>query len=487
MKLTFYPVILALCCACNSPEETIPDISDPSRTTFAIFSNDTTLVDIFNWAVANSDKYVGNDNDPVGPWYEAALPNREAFCMRDVSHQCIGEEINSHGRQNVNMMTKFIENISVSKDYCSYWEIDKNNQPALADYVSDKDFWYNLNANFDVMNACYRLYQWTGNELYINDPRFERFFHLSANEYLERWQLQADKIMQRPGVMHEDNTLPDPKFKTFRGLPSYEESVRGLIVTGDLIATIYRGLKSYARIQQLRGNEEARRLYDAKAVEYARLYNTIWWNEDTQNYYSYKLQNNQLQEGGCNVFAVWFDIVDNPERINRLLDNMAQKETNVESMSYYPAIFYKYGRNETGYHYLKALYVNDRRDYPEVASGVIEGIVSGLSGVQVDASVNRITTLPRLQDATQWVAVENIPVFSGKCSVLHHSAGKTTFANKSKKIIMWRAMFPGNATVIHAGKLDQTAGHITDCLGNEFSYVDIACEPEQTVTAKIIH
>ena len=96
-------------------------------------------------------------------------------------------------------MGKFVENISESKDYCSYWEIDRNNLPASADYVSDQDFWYNLNANFDVMNACYRLYLWTGDEVYINDPRFEEFFRLSANEYIDRWQLQADKIMDVRG------------------------------------------------------------------------------------------------------------------------------------------------------------------------------------------------------------------------------------------------------------------------------------------------
>lgn len=84
--------------------------------------------------------------------------------------------------------------------------------------------------------------------------------------------------------------------------PSYEESVRGLTVTGDLIATIYRGLKSYAQIQRLGGNEEAALHYESKAEEYARLYNTGWWNEETQNYYAYKLENENLKEGGCNVF-----------------------------------------------------------------------------------------------------------------------------------------------------------------------------------------
>ena len=174
MKLSYLSLILVLSGACGQPgQEMYPDIADAARTSFCVASDDTALVKIFDWAVSNSNWYVGEDSDPVGPWYEAALPNRQAFCMRDVSHQCIGEELNGHGRQNVNMMGKFVENISESKDYCSYWEIDRNNLPASADYVSDQDFWYNLNANFDVMNACYRLYLWTGDEVYINDPRFE--------------------------------------------------------------------------------------------------------------------------------------------------------------------------------------------------------------------------------------------------------------------------------------------------------------------------
>ena len=120
MKLSYLSLILVLSCACGQPgQEMYPDIADAARTSFCVASDDTALVKIF------------------GPWYEAALPNRQAFCMRDVSHQCIGEELNGHGRQNVNMMGKFVENISESKDYCSYWEIDRNNLPASADYVSD--------------------------------------------------------------------------------------------------------------------------------------------------------------------------------------------------------------------------------------------------------------------------------------------------------------------------------------------------------------
>ena len=124
MKLSYLSLILVLNCACGQPgQEKYPDIADAARTSFCVASDDTALVKIFDWAVSNSNRYVGEDSDPVGPWYEAALPNRQAFCMRDVSHQCIGEELNGHGRQNANMMGKFVENISESKDYCSYWAV----------------------------------------------------------------------------------------------------------------------------------------------------------------------------------------------------------------------------------------------------------------------------------------------------------------------------------------------------------------------------
>ena len=49
-------------------------------------SSDARLVEGFLRAKHQATAYVFN-NDPVGPWYEAAEPGREAFCMRDVAHQ----------------------------------------------------------------------------------------------------------------------------------------------------------------------------------------------------------------------------------------------------------------------------------------------------------------------------------------------------------------------------------------------------------------
>ena len=85
-------------------------------------SSDTRLVQAFDWAKRQALIYVF-ESDPVGLWYEAALPGRRAFCMRDVSHQAAGAQALGLAGYTHNMLRRFAENISDSKDWCSYWEI----------------------------------------------------------------------------------------------------------------------------------------------------------------------------------------------------------------------------------------------------------------------------------------------------------------------------------------------------------------------------
>jgi hypothetical protein len=72
-------------------------------------------VEGFNWAKQQALAYAF-DGDPVGPWYEAALPGREAFCMRDASHQGVGAHALGLARRNLNMLKRFAENISESRE-----------------------------------------------------------------------------------------------------------------------------------------------------------------------------------------------------------------------------------------------------------------------------------------------------------------------------------------------------------------------------------
>ena len=152
----------------------------------ALNSSDARLVDAFNWAKKQALAFAF-DGDPVGPWYEAALPGREAFCMRDVAHQAMGAHALGLARHTRNMLHRFAENISDSRDWCSYWEIDRYNRPAPVDYKNDAQFWYCLPANYDVLDACHRMYVWTGDQSYLDDPVFLNFYSRTVNDFEQRW------------------------------------------------------------------------------------------------------------------------------------------------------------------------------------------------------------------------------------------------------------------------------------------------------------
>ena len=464
--------------ACNRPYTPSLDISRKGVTELLLTSPDGSLVEVFNWAMDRSHRWVGNDNDPVGPWYEAALPERSAFCMRDVSHQSIGEEINGHGKQNLNMMFRFAENISEAKDWCSYWEINVDNLPAPVDYESDDDFWYNLPANFDVLDACYRLYLWTGNMAYLTDPRIVRFRELTLNEYVERWQFQPDRIMDRPALMNEKNPPPpNQRFKGRRGIPSYNEGTRNIRVGGDMISNLYKGFLSSSKVYKILGNEALAEKYSRIANEYLQLYNTVWWNEENKSYYSQYLESVGFTGSGGNMA-----MIQDPARKALIMQRTDQNWSGprgggIEGLSSAPLNQYKNGYNERAYPYFHLIFINERRDYPEGASGVIEGVVCGMMGVYANVVENTITSLPRLTEETPWVAVENIPTFAGPVSVLHESNSKSAFANKSNKEVIWRATFAGDCKFIMHGGKNVKARHYTDVIGNLFSYIDIVSTP----------
>ncbi|NLY60215.1 MAG: hypothetical protein GX054_01715, partial [Clostridiales bacterium] len=102
------------------------------------YSDNKQLEKGFNWAKSQALEYVF-EGDLVGDWYEAALPDRAAFCMRDVSHQSTGGQVLGLAGHNKNMLLKFAQGIAESRDYCSFWEIDKFYRPAPVDYTSDED------------------------------------------------------------------------------------------------------------------------------------------------------------------------------------------------------------------------------------------------------------------------------------------------------------------------------------------------------------
>lgn len=139
----------------------------------------------FKWARQQALSYVHNGEDAVGLWYEAALPARNAFCMRDTAHHAAGAAALGLAAHTKNMLYQFAKSISEERDWCGYWEITKDGLPCPEDYISDSDFWYNFPGSFEIIIACWQEYLRTGDTDYITDPVFNRFYELTCTRFVD--------------------------------------------------------------------------------------------------------------------------------------------------------------------------------------------------------------------------------------------------------------------------------------------------------------
>jgi hypothetical protein len=453
-------------------------------------SSDTAMTRAFDWAKEQALQYKGRPDDPVGPWYESALPPRDAFCMRDVSHQSVGGAILGLDAENKNMLTLFAQHISGSKDWCTYWEMNKKGVPAPEDYRSDREFWYNLDANFDVLSATWRLAAWTGDSSYIEDPLFRNFQEKTVGPYIESWVLEADSLLSRPA--HPNAPAPyneSDAFDRCRGLPSYSEGIPNMKVGIDLVAALYRGLMTYADILQRRGRTADAEVYRKKAEGYRVRLETDWWNDSLGRYNTWYSNDGHFGIGEGETFLLWFDALRDTARVRRTIDHLASVKWNMENMSYLSWLFYREGYWDTARQTI--LYVTDphtqRREYPEVSFGVVEAVVMGLMGVDVVPGTRTVCTLYRGSGGSgsgsqssggrnpgrdsAWLA--DLPVLGTKISVRHIGVKKSALSNTGERTLVWRAEFSGKHKSATVGGRAMQMKQERDKWGHMVSYVEL--------------
>lgn len=419
-------------------------------------SSDQQLVAGFHWAKAEALHYVHNVA-PVGPWYEAALPGRHAFCMRDVSHMSNGAHILGLQAQNKNMLHKFAAAIAPSRDWCSYWEINSDNLPAPVDYQNDQHFWFNLPANFDVLNACYRQYLWTGDEDYLSGD-FLSFYRHTVTDYVKEWDSGGDGLV---GASPQDGT---------RGIGSYNEGIDGIRVGADLVAAQYSAYRSFAAIERRLGRISSAVDFDRRAQHLRDLFNRGWWDSSDRRYFfalgddGHFMHLAPSSAGTLLSLPLYYCLVD-PERTHLTLElvarylpiseaDVASLREGLEDRTYLPDIYYRYGWAQAGYQTLIALMDPRlyRREYPEVSYTVVGNVATGLMGIGVEPSSGDLRTFPQLTRETEWAAIRHVPVRANMISVRHDGNGKTSVRNESGPPLRWRAGFPlGTGTLLIDG------------------------------------
>lgn len=232
--------------------------------------------------------------------------------MRDVSHQALGAHALGLEAWNLNMLQKFAANISESKDWCTFWEINRYDLPVPVDYRNDKEFWYNLPANFDVLDCCWRMFLWTGDKTYIDDPVFLNFYERTIKDYVESWELDLDKVMSRPRFMNRETFNPEDSFHICRGIPSYHEENPGETQLGvDLLAFQYAAYRAYAQIMSLRENPGEAERYLRKAEEIKDLIHQNFWDEKNNGFHTlYRTDGSYTKSGSLQAILLYKDIAD---------------------------------------------------------------------------------------------------------------------------------------------------------------------------------
>jgi hypothetical protein len=466
-------------------------------------SSDTELNKVFAWAKYQALSY-SFTKDPVGMWYEAALPGREAFCMRDVSHQAMGAHFIGLDSFTKNMLHSFAQNISESKDWCSYWEINRYGRAAPVDYLNDKDFWYNLPANFDVLDCCYRMYTWTGDYSYINDSVFLNFYRKTVNNYVDRWQIGIDEIMTRSRLLNmKDESGSKSRFKLTRGIPGYNEEDYGFTVGLDLISSEYRAFVSYSKILQLQGDYPGSIKFSEKAKRLLELINTKWWDGEEKQFYTHENKNHELVNLGDDIYVLYWKAINDSTKLRLTLEKLNKKLPKgpmdvIEFQSHLPEILYRYNMNEPAYRQLEYLFQNDRRDYPEASFSVIGAIVTGLMGIEqeiyppIDALsmskyVERVVrTTPRLTNSTTWAEISHIPLMANIISVKHEGIKKTILTNNEGPSLIWKACFPGSfENLILNDKIIKATTEKLIINGKNVSWIEVTVGSGNTMIVRI--
>ena len=417
-------------------------------------SSDTRLVQAFQWAKSQALAYAHDGSAPLGPWYEAALPGRDSFCMRDVSHQTAGAAALGLYPENRNMLGRFAAAVSPGRDWAGYWEIDKLGNPSAADYVSDNDFWYNLPANFDLLDSIVRMWRWTGDTSYVSDPSIQRFFDSTATAYVSAWDLQPDRILKRSRIMNQ--RLSKGKFVPDRGIPSYTEGEDNFNLGTDLLAAEYRAFESLRLAAISRHEVLLAQRYGNTADRILDLIENKAWSQQRSRFMGF-FSRDGGRHGSGDAMVLYFGATKDPSHIRAALSHVESakylKNIGIEAESYLPETLYRYGEKDAAYRVIMDLTRPDkaRREYPEVSFSVIGAIVTGMMGMEV-VDDNRghplLYSISRLRSASDRAKLSNVRVRDDLVDLEHVGDRRSIMTNRSKMQISWQAAFPGRVPLL---------------------------------------
>lgn len=342
-----------------------------------VTSDSAYVENAFAWARERALAWVMTDVAPANlPSYWAGYPSREMFYSRDVCHQAGGAHLLGLDAENFAMLRHFAASATAIRKWYPVWAFHFDGAIAALDYRGDDDFVREIPAVFDLTWRALEQYDWTGDRRWLDDPDLAAYYARSVGEFVDLHDHDGDGVPEAPGTGD-----------IFVGSATYNEqdADHPLIVAADGIALQYAALTTMAK----RYGDE----YGQRAQRIKQQFLDTWWDEQHGRYARGRTVDHGL-DLGWGLEASWIapmtGLTGGGVRNELFLDFVEEQlelspPKNIEAFSYLPEVFFRHGRDESAWRWLRHL-IDSRDDYPEVSFTVVHHLVAGLLGLRPDAA-----------------------------------------------------------------------------------------------------
>ncbi|MEU7044329.1 hypothetical protein AB0A77_25170 [Streptomyces varsoviensis] len=456
-----------------------------------ITSSSREVVEIFDWARGKAAGWVQQCGAPgplnmdetshrpptaeaaYAPSYWAGYPDRTGYYARDTTHQVGGAHILGLDAENLTMLRSFAASATAEHRRWPVWAVNFDARTPLAiDYHSAREFVRELPAPFELVEKCAAAFRWSGDRRYLDGVLWD-FCRRTAEEFVAQ---QAGRLAGRPvPVAGAAGT------HIFDEVATYNESGERLVEAGDAVATQYRAYLAVAALADARDDTELVRAYRTRAARLRAYVNGGWTGAGSGAAMNRGYHADGTAVAGWGKENSWFmplkGVLESGARNDAYLDYVQRQASsaegrpvNAEALTYLPDVFFRHGRNEWAWQWMRHLYAErDKRhatrrfvngDYPELSFTLISQLVEGMMGVEPDAPRHALTTLPRLpvgdgpqgdgaqgdgQGSVQWVEAADVPIGEDRFTLRHDGNTSTTLTLHAAPgtHYRWEARFPG--------------------------------------------
>lgn len=391
------------------------------------------------------------------PAFWAGYFDRTAYYIRDFVHQASGAYFVGLEDEIFNMYYSFVSNADEKTGWFAPWAFNFDGSIYYMDTPNYNRFVREITAQFELCEKAYQLYLLTGDERYAQDDVIFNFIEKTLTVFID----SLDGT-----VLKEKNGIPEGKGDIFEISATYNERGFKAAEAGDSIAAMYQAILAYGNILKIRGKASEAEIQFKRAADLKDYFNNEWSTVKGTHMYAYAVDHRgkkhyKWQKRGTAIhggetlkFIPLKGITYPGERNEKLLDyiqtcelNPKTREDNIESLTYLPDLFFRHGRSEEAWHWMKHIISQKdlphehksqgtNGDYPEISFTFVSQVIEGLMGIECNAVSGKISTKPCLPAEIEDIGLCGLEFGKYSVDVLIEK-NKFTLKNNSSSELNW--------------------------------------------------